>query len=106
MSLPYLYDVLDEVSGEAQSARHKFGDQFDFADAEWLAVLTEEVGEASREVLRCRFLGEDRERLMRRSLETGIPIEAADDPRARLRAELIQVAAVAGRWVRAMDERR
>ena len=51
--------------------------------AEWLAVLMEEVGEAAREVLRQRVVG--------------------DGDVRRLREELVQVAAVAVQWVEALD---
>lgn len=89
MSNVYLYDVIDEVSEEADRARVKFGEQTDATDLEWLAILTEELGEAAMEVTKNRVR----------------PLTPVVGYTARLRAELLQVAAVAARWVRALDER-
>jgi len=96
-------DLDIEVAAEINRAKAKFGDQLDFTDGDWLAVLTEEVGEAATETLRAHHL--DPAGLLRRSIETGIPIEETDFPLARLRKELVQVAAVAYRWVAAIDSR-
>lgn len=104
MSVFYLDPILEEVSEEADRARAKFGDQYDLSPARWFAILGEEFGEAAREVLRAEFAGTERERLMRRSIETGISLEDADDPVVALRKELLQVAAVAGRFIAAIDE--
>lgn len=60
-----------------------------WSDRMWLPVLTEEVGEVAR-VLCDQAVGDERER----------------DPthvRARLREELVQVAAMACAWVDAID---
>lgn len=88
MSNVYLYDVLDEVSEEADRARQKFGDQTSATDLEWLAILTEELGEAAMDVTKNRVR----------------PLTPTPGYSARLRAELLQVAAVAVRWVRAIDD--
>ncbi len=57
-------------------------------DHVWLAVLAEEVGECANALLRSRP-------------EDGSPT----DWRAELRAELVQVAAVAVAWVECLDSR-
>lgn len=88
MSNVYLYDVIDEISEEADRARAKFGEQLDATDLEWLAILTEELGEAAMEVTK----------------NCVRPLTPSEGYTARLRAELLQVAAVAARWVRAIDE--
>ena len=104
MSNPYLSDVFEDVSEEGQRAREKFGSQSDSTDERWLAILMEEVGEAATEVLRAGNPGLDA--LLRRSNETGIPLDPEDiDPYIRLRKEVVQVAAVAMRWVQSIDVR-
>ncbi len=96
-------DIDIEIAAEVNRAQAKFGDQFNFTDGDWLAVLTEEVGEAATECLRASKF--DPAGLLRRSNETGIPIEETDFPLARLRRELVQVAAVAERWIAAIEHR-
>lgn len=104
MSAFYLSDVFEDVSEEGQRAREKFGEQSDSTDERWLAILMEEAGEAATEVLRIGNPGLDA--LLRRSDATGIPLEDSDvDPRLRLRKELVQVAAVAMRWVQSLEHR-
>ena len=80
-------DVTDERSRQLQ----KFGVQ-NWEPRDWLMILAEEVGEANREALEARFADvfpehypQDIERL------------------SRLRAELIQVAAVAVAAVESLD---
>lgn len=105
MSNPYLADVFEDVSEEGQRAREKFGEQSDSTDERWLAILMEEAGEAATEVLRVG--NPDLDHLLKRSNETGIPLDPDDlDPMIRLRKEAVQVAAVAMRWVRSIDSRR
>jgi hypothetical protein len=100
----YLSDVFEDVSEEGQRAREKFGSQADSTDERWLAILMEEAGEAATEVLRVGNPGLDA--LLKRSNQTGIPLDDADlDPRIRLRKEIVQVAAVAMRWVQSLDVR-
>lgn len=89
MSTVYLEDILDEVFEEADRARVKFGEQTFATDLEWLAILAEELGEAAMEVTKNRVR----------------PLTPTEGYAARLRAEVIQVAAVAARWVRALDDR-
>lgn len=62
-----------DVGAELDAAREKHPDEEGvLTDAEWLAVLTEEVGECARAI--------------------------QDETDVRLRAELVQVAAMAMRW--------
>lgn len=79
--------VVQEVLTEASRAGAKFGAQAGLTDTEWLAVLVEEVGEAARELNETGLAGQPRD------LEL-------------LRAEVIQVAAVALRWLEAVERRR
>lgn len=66
-------DFLTDLGEELHAARAKHPDEEGvLTDAEWLAVLTEEVGECARAI--------------------------QDEPDDRLRAELVQVAAMAMRW--------
>jgi hypothetical protein len=105
MSNFYLSDVFEDVSEEGQRAREKFGEQSDSTNERWLAILTEEVGEAATEVLRAGNPGLDA--LLKRSNETGIPLDPEDiDPLLRLRKEVMQVAAVALRWMQSIDKQR
>jgi NTP pyrophosphatase (non-canonical NTP hydrolase) len=71
--------ILLEVAGERGSQLRKWGVQR-HTDAVWLAILHEETGEAARAIL-----------------------EADEE---NMRAELIQVAAVAVAWVEDIDRRR
>lgn len=74
-----------------ERADAKHGENLHLTDLEWLAVLAEEFGEVAKAVT---------EREVRPVVLT------ADSPTASdLRDELLQVAATAYRWVRAMDER-
>lgn len=104
MSNFYLSDVFEDVSEEGQRAREKFGEQSDSTDERWLAILMEEVGEAATEVLRVGNPGLDH--LLKRGIQTGIGLDEDEiDPRLRLRREIVQVAAVAMRWVQSLDAR-
>ena len=75
----YETNIILEVVGERQAQLQKWGIQ-NHTDAMWLAILHEETGEAA----------------------TGI-LEGDEE---NLRAELVQVAAVAVAWVEAIDRRR
>lgn len=77
----FTVQVTCEVLDERQKQDAKWGEQ-NHSPAEWLAVLTEEVGEVAQEVLRNRFGGRDL---------------------SAYRAELIQVAAVAVAMVECLD---
>ena len=104
MSNFYLSDVFEDVSEEGQRAREKFGEQSDSSDERWLAILMEECGEAATEVLRVG--NPELDALLRRSIRTGISLDDDDlDARVRLRKEIVQVAAVAMRWVQSLDSR-
>lgn len=77
--------VLLDIAAEWLRARAKFGDQQELSWTEWLAVLAEEFGEAAMEV--CK----------------GAVRPFEHRPPTLLRAELVQVAAVAARFISAMD---
>jgi hypothetical protein len=102
MSAFYLSRVFEDVSEEGDRARAKFGEQSDSTSERWLAILMEEVGEAATEVLRCGNPGLDA--LLKRSNQTGIGLDPEDiDPMIRLRKEVVQVGAVALRWLDSID---
>lgn len=88
-------EILDEIHRECGRQERKWGVQ-SHGPLKWLAILTEEVGEAAMDVNELT------------------PVHlACDDARTesdvrayleiRLRAELIQIAAVATSWVECMD---
>ena len=80
-------DVLSEVAKERWHQEDKWGQQ-DNPDFEWVSILTEEVGEAAAEVNEANFVsGKNRGDF------------------SKLRAELVQVAAVAVAWVECIDRR-
>lgn len=68
----------------------------DYRDPAWLPVLVEEVGEVARELCE-RGMGGDTARLF-------TDAERDETLRQRLRAELVQVAAMVTAWVAACDE--
>lgn len=80
--------VAGEVIAEGERAAAKHGEPADRTGLQWLGILAEESGEVATEVTR----GE-------------VPPVVADQDgyRARLRAELVQVASVASRWILAID---
>lgn len=83
-----------EVHIERMRAHAKHGansiEQAGRTDPRWLAVIVEEVGEAAAEWNEYR--------------RTAHSDEDGAEIRARLRAELIQVAAMAGSWADALTE--
>jgi NTP pyrophosphatase (non-canonical NTP hydrolase) len=79
--------VLTEVRQERKHQDKKWGQQ-NHQSPIWLAILSEEVGEASEEVLNELFPA------------ALIPSAVG---RAALRRELIQVAAVAVAWIECLD---
>lgn len=83
----HMMKVLDDVRAERARQNARWGEQ-NHAPAVWIAILTEEVGEAAREALALTF-GEMDE-------GTGAVLN-------RWRAELIQCAAVAVAAVEALD---
>lgn len=78
--------VFDDVNDERNRQDAKWGEQ-NHLDVVWNAILMEEVGEASQEVLTTAF-------------------GAAAKGHGDLREELVQVAAVAVAWIEAIDRRK
>lgn len=82
--------VYQEVHNERERAHAKHGakgnsrEQVVWTDPEWLPILMEELGEAAHEM----------------TYDTELPL---DGIRARLRAELVQVAAMACAWIDSID---
>ena len=77
------------IVDEAMRAFDKFGEQLSLTDEQWLAILTEEIGEAAHE------LTLDMPPVTTRTTTL--------DPH-KLRAEVVQIAAVALRWVAVIDD--
>ena len=89
MSEMYLAGQAYDAQAEADKARAKFGEQLHLNDLEWQSILLEEVGEAAM-------------------LVTKMGVRPVTDPDIlpeQLREEVVQVAAVALRWVAAIDHR-
>lgn len=80
--------VLIHVEAERHKQNSKWGPQ-NHAPIEWMAILTEEVGEASKEALEYHWQGKH------------YPVD--EFRLIRLRAELIQVAAVAVAAIESLD---
>ena len=93
--------ILTEVGDEVYRAGVKFGDQLDLSDADWLAILVEEVGEAANVL---NEISLDSRLLSRRKDILDIGFSLAER-REQLRGEVLQVAAVAARWLRVIDSR-
>ena len=74
--------ILNEVRQERKRQDEKWGEQ-NHNPADWLMILSEEVGEASKAALEAKFVH--------------------DDGGLRYRKELIQVAAVAVAMVESLD---
>lgn len=92
--------VLNEIEAERERQDKKWGQQ-NHSIIEWLAILGEEVGEASREAVDYHF--ENRLKSTDGSF-TGEYITAIQSQRlAKLRKEIIEVAAVAVAMVESID---
>lgn len=91
-----LPNVLNDINAE-RMRQHKLWGIQDHADYKWLAILTEEVGEVSKEALEKDFW-------INKSSDEDIThlIEAKEK---LLRTELVQVAAVAIAFIEAIDRR-
>ena len=90
MSPEFKHPVLLEVAHERtrQDAKFPPPPRPDHSATDWLAILSEEVGEAAQEAVEIRWAPDDDEA----SRRTGL-----------LRAELVQVAAVAVAWIEHID---
>lgn len=79
--------IFTQIMDERRRQDEKWGEQ-NILNPEWLAVITEELGEVAEAVLQHRF--SPKEQVRANGLED-------------LRCELVQVAAVAVAWVEALD---
>jgi NTP pyrophosphatase (non-canonical NTP hydrolase) len=82
------FQVTDEVQDERRKQDRKWGPQ-NHTPLEWMAILTEEIGEAAKEALEHHWSG------------THYPVD--HERLHRLRAELVQVAAVAVAMIESLD---
>lgn len=89
--------ILEEIKAERRSQIEKWGEQ-DHSPIEWMAILTEEVGEASKEAVDHHFLNEIK------ALDSGRVVNEVQTNRLRAyRKELIQVAAVAVSMIESLE---
>lgn len=84
-------EIAEEVVDETYNAEKKFGKQLGLTDLEWQSILLEEVGEAAMLVTKGSV----------RPITDVYLIQHPEE----LRGELVQVAAVAMRWINAIDRR-
>jgi NTP pyrophosphatase (non-canonical NTP hydrolase) len=78
-------EIFDEIDDERDRQDQKFGRQM-HDDAVWLAIVSEEVGEAAQEVLTQRF-------------------GSVGKGHGDLREELLQVASVTIAWIEWLDQK-
>jgi len=106
ISMTETTEVLYEVKQEREKQQQKWGEQ-NHNPVEWIAILTEEVGEASKEALDHHFCNPVKLIDHKGSEPRKMVSEATEsDQLQRLkdyRAELIQVAAVATQMVESLD---
>ena len=94
-------DIYKEIKQERKSQNEKWGEQ-NHQPIEWIAILTEEVGEASKEALDYRF-----KNLVKRGVDKYHPDPEDQQLRlSRYREEMIQVAAVAVQMIECLDRNR
>lgn len=84
-------DIVEEVLNERLKQYEKFGDQNNLSQHEFLAILTEEVGEIAKDINDITYAA------------STIPPEDYISLLKNLRNEWLQTAAVAVQGVRAMD---
>lgn len=96
-------NILNEIKSERQRQNEKFGQQ-NHSPIEWMAILSEEVGEASKEALGFHF-EYGLERLKEQHMY-GAVNAILDDRLNEYRKELIQVAAVAVQMIESLDRNR
>ena len=91
--------ILNEIKAERKKQNEKWGEQ-NHKGIEWIAILSEEVGEASREILDHYFKNPVKN-------SEGEYVSPANGDQAlrlsRYREELIQVAAVAVQMIECLD---
>lgn len=91
--------ILNEVIKERKNQINKWGEQ-NHKVIEWIAILTEEVGEASKEAVDYHFKNPYKEE--DGSLSMATPYDQ-DNRIKSYRKELIQVAAVAIQMIECLD---
>ena len=93
-------NILNEIKQERFRQNAKFGEQ-NHNPVEWIAILTEEVGEASKEAVDHHFeYGLEDLKFSGRN----VVVEATQNNRLRrYRKELIQIAAVAVQMIECLD---
>lgn len=96
-------NILNEIKAERQKQNEKWGQQ-DHSPIEWIAILSEEVGEASREAVDFHFEN-GLENLKKQHQIISIN-EILKDRLSKYREELIQVAAVAVQMIESLDRNR
>ena len=93
--------ILNEIKAERERQNKKWGEQ-NHKPIEWIAILTEEVGEASKEALDHYF--ENGLEKLKNEGGREIMIDSIQEDRLkRYRKEMIQVAAVAVQMIECLD---
>jgi len=87
-------NLINDLNDELIFQHKKWGIQ-DHENFKWLAIVTEELGEAAQEILEIDFL-------LRKDI---INIKSVEHRRELLRAELIQVAASAISFIECLDRK-
>ncbi len=101
MSLPGMYEVLDEVAHERQVQDNKWGEQ-NHPDGTGCQT-SQELATFAREV--CDRAARDGTATWSHILDEEAKEALAESDPVKLRAELVQVAAVAVNWIQAIDRR-
>ncbi len=92
-------EIFKEIQNERERQNEEWGEQ-NHSPIEWIAILTEEVGEASKEVVDYHFKND----LTLRAGEDYLKDKVVQKQRLmNYRKELIQVAAVAVQMIECLD---
>lgn len=94
--------ILQEVSQERNEQDHKWGEQ-NHKPIEWIAILTEEVGEAAKEAVDYHFKYPVTSKEYNDYTLEDISHNINEIRLKRYRTELIQVAAVAVQMIESVD---
>ncbi|MGB0428949.1 MAG: hypothetical protein ACPGLV_00650 [Bacteroidia bacterium] len=93
--------ILEEIKQERVRQNQKFGEQ-NHKPIEWIAILSEEVGEAAKEALDHHFEYPEKTESGKQECNTELQAQRLKD----YRKELIQVAAVAVQMIECLDRNR
>lgn len=95
-------EILVEVYNEREKQNQKWGEQ-NHRPIEWIAILSEEVGEASKHALEGHFLHPIPNMFGKDMTKKDSDLDIEEYHYKKYREELIQVAAVAVQMVESLD---